>query len=203
MKRIGITVIAVLFLTSIALRAQEEQPPPGPPPGGPGQPQHGPGQPGQPRGQMGPPQGQPPQADPLADNFFPPELLIQNQKKIGLTEEQSKYIREEIGKTQAKFTDVQWQLQGEQETLTSLVKQERPDEKQVLAALDKLLNLENEIKRTHLTLALRIKNKLTPEQQAQLRELRQRPRGPMPGGPGGQGGPGGAGGPGGPAAPGR
>jgi Spy/CpxP family protein refolding chaperone len=132
---------------------------------------------------MGPPQGQPSQPDPLAENFFPPELLMQNQKKIGLTEEQSKFIREEIGKTQAKFTDLQWQLQGEQETLTSLVKQDRPDEKQVLSVLDKLLNLENEIKRTHLTLALRIKNKLTTEQQEQLRELRQRPRAPMPGGP--------------------
>ena len=192
MKRIGIAAIAALCLTGLALQAQENQPPPGPPPGGQGPQDRGPGQPGQPgpmgqpHGQMGGPQGPPLQADPLAENFFPPELLMQNQKKIGLTEEQSKYIREEIGKTQAKFTDLQWQLQGEHETLASLVKQDRPDEKQVLATLDKLLGLENEIKRTHMMLGLRIKNKLTPEQQAQLRELRQpqRPRGPMP--PGGQ-----------------
>src|SRR5688572_30160493 len=175
MKRIGIVAIAALCLASIALRAQEDQSPPGPPPEGQGPQNRGPGQPGQPPGPgpMGQPHVQPPANDPLAENFFPPELLMRHQKRIGLTEEQSKYIREEIGKTQAKFTDLQWQLQGEQETLASLVKQDRPDEKQVLAALDKLLGLENEIKRTHLTLGLRIKNKLTPEQQAQLRELRQ------------------------------
>jgi Spy/CpxP family protein refolding chaperone len=142
---------------------------------------------------------QPPHGDPIADNFFSPELLMQNQKKLGLTDEQQKYIREQIREVQGKVTDLQWQIQGEQETLQTLAKQETADEKAFVASLDKMLSLENDIKRAHLTLLVRIKNKLTPEQQTQLRAMRrpQQPRGPMPGGPGGQGGPGGPGGPGG------
>jgi len=129
----------------------------------------------------------------MAENFFPPELLMQNQKKLGLTDEQQKYIREQIREVQGKVTDLQWQIQGEQETLQALAKQEKADEKAFVASLDKMLSFENEIKRSHLTLLVRIKNKLTPEQQQQLREMRQppRPRGPMPGGPDRPSGPGG------------
>ena len=49
------------------------------------------------------------------------------------------------------------------------------DEQKVLAQLDKILNLERELKRTQLMVALRIKNKLTEEQQNKLRELHHKP----------------------------
>jgi hypothetical protein len=34
--------------------------------------------------------------------------------------------------------------------------------------------MEREVKRLHITLAIRIKNKLTPEQQARLQEIRKK-----------------------------
>jgi Spy/CpxP family protein refolding chaperone len=37
-------------------------------------------------------------------------------------------------------------------------------------------NLEQEIKRTQMVLLIRLKNKLTPEQQARLRELKAKAR---------------------------
>jgi Spy/CpxP family protein refolding chaperone len=49
------------------------------------------------------------------------------------------------------------------------------DEQQVLAQLEKLLAAEREIKRAQVTLLVRIKNKLTPEQQEKLSELRGKP----------------------------
>jgi Spy/CpxP family protein refolding chaperone len=61
------------------------------------------------------------------------------------------------------------------EKLVSLVKQNHVDEQQVLAQLDKVLAAEREVKREQVTLLVRIKNKLTPEQQGKLVELRGKP----------------------------
>ena len=119
---------------------------------------------------------QPPPADPLGENLFPPELVMQHQQAIGLNEEQKNFIKAEVQKAQVRFTELQWQLQNEMETMISLVKEPRADEPQVLAQLDKILGLEREIKRTHITLVVRIKNGLTPEQQARLREIKNKLR---------------------------
>ena len=122
---------------------------------------------------------QPPQPDPIGENLFPPELVMQYQQAIGLSEEQRDLIKAEIQKAQARFTDLQWQLQSEVETMASLLRAPRADEQQTLAQLDKILGLERELKRAQFTLVVRIKNSLSPEQQARLRELRNRQR-PQP-----------------------
>jgi len=114
-----------------------------------------------------------PPVDPLGENLFPPELVMQHQQALELTEEQRNLIRGEIQNAQARFTEVQWQLQNEMETMASLVKQGRIDEQRTLTQLDKIVGLEREIKRTQLALLIRVKNSLTPEQQAKLQTLRR------------------------------
>ena len=57
--------------------------------------------------------------------------------------------------------------------MVELVKQGRPDESKTLAQLDKVLNLEREIKRAQIALLIKIKNSLTPEQQTKLREIKK------------------------------
>src|SRR5258708_6309732 len=110
-----------------------------------------------------------PGSDPLGENLFPPELIMQNQKAIGLEEAQKTYIISEVSKAQGRFTELQWQLQEAMESLVTLLKRDMADEQQVLGQLDKVLDLEREIKRTQITLMVRIKNKLTSAQQARLR----------------------------------
>ena len=114
------------------------------------------------------------QADPIGDSFFAPELVIQNQQAIGLTDDQKNYIKTEIRRVQTQATDLQWQLQDEMEKMITLVKQDQVDEQQVMGELEKVLNIEREIKRMQFALIIRIKNKLTPEQQARLREIRSK-----------------------------
>ncbi len=99
---------------------------------------------------------------------------MRNQKAIGLTGEQQKSIREEVIKTMPRFTELRWQQSAETEALIALFNQDRPDEKQVLAQLEKLLGIENEIKRLHAGLLVRIRNELTAEQQAQLRAIKNK-----------------------------
>ena len=46
------------------------------------------------------------------------------------------------------------------------------NEQQALAQLDRVLDIEREIKRLHIGLAVRFMNRLTPEQQEQLHKMR-------------------------------
>lgn len=114
----------------------------------------------------------PPGPDPVGENLFPPELVMAHQREVGLDDGQKNFLRGEILRAQTRFTELQWQLQDNMETLVGMLKQNPVEEDKVLAQLDKVLNAEREIKRAQITLMVRIKNKLTPEQQARLRQLK-------------------------------
>ncbi|HJQ23368.1 MAG TPA: periplasmic heavy metal sensor [Blastocatellia bacterium] len=116
---------------------------------------------------------QQPASDPIGEAFFPPELVMQHQQTIGLTDQQKTFLKTTLRKAQTQFTELQWQLSDESEKLAAMVKQEPVDEQAVLAQLDKVLNAEREIKRTQLSLVIQIRNNLTPEQRARLNELRK------------------------------
>lgn len=121
--------------------------------------------------------GGPPQ-DPLAGAVFPPELIMQNQEAAGLTEEQRTFMMTEIQRVQSQAMPIQWRMQREVEKLAALLRQDRSDEARVLAQVDTVLSVEREMKRMQMTLLVRLKNKLTPEQRTRLREMQaaQRPR---------------------------
>jgi Spy/CpxP family protein refolding chaperone len=121
----------------------------------------------------------PPDQDPLAQFMFPPELVMGHQREIGLTAEQKTYLRGEIQRVTLRFTELQWQLQDAMEGLASVMKESTVNEQQALSQLDKILDTEREIKHLHIGLAIRIKNKLTPEQQSKLQGLK-RMMGPHP-----------------------
>jgi hypothetical protein len=113
---------------------------------------------------------QPP--DPIGAALFAPELVMQNQQAIGLTEQQTTMLKQEMRQAQAQFTDLQWKLQGAVEKMQALVDQSRVDEKKVLAQLQEVLAAERDVKRTQITLLVRIKNLLSEAQQNQLRAIR-------------------------------
>ena len=100
---------------------------------------------------------------------------MQHRQAIGLTDDQRNAIKQELMKASTHFNELQWQMQDEMETMDNLTKGSTVDEAQVLAQLDKILNLERDLKRTQLTVAIRIKNKLTADQQNQLRTMQHRP----------------------------
>jgi Spy/CpxP family protein refolding chaperone len=109
----------------------------------------------------------------MAENLFSPDLVMQNQKALNLTESQQAAIRSEMQKTMASFTDLKWQESAAGEALDAVLKQERPDEKQAMALFDKLLATEDAVKRLQFGMLVRVKILLTAQQQAQLRELKE------------------------------
>lgn len=116
--------------------------------------------------------GAAPRHDPIAEHVLPPELIMQHQKAIGLSESQKNAVIAEIKRTQGRMVEVQWDLQRAVERMVELLKQDKVEEQQVIAQLDNVLAVEREIKRAHIGLAVRLKNILTPEQQRALRDLR-------------------------------
>jgi len=131
--------------------------------------------------QPAPHPGQPPRGhDPIAQNLFPPEMVMTHRKALALSEEQKTAIKDETMKASARFSELQWQMQDEMETMVELTKAATVDEQRVLAQLDKILAIEKEVKRTQLTLAIRIKNKLTSDQQTKLHQIQRHDLQPRP-----------------------
>jgi Spy/CpxP family protein refolding chaperone len=118
------------------------------------------------------PERQTPQGDPLAAYFFPPELIMTHQRELGLQDSQRAAITSEIQKAQARFVELQWKMSAEMERLQTLLEPRVADEAQVLEEIDRTLAVERDIKRIQIALLVRIKNTLTPAQQAKLGELR-------------------------------
>jgi len=112
--------------------------------------------------------------DPIAPHVFPPELVMKYGQEIGLDEAQRAAMKQAIQAAQAKFLDAQWDMQAASQKMVRLLQARPVDEAAVLAQADKVMGLEREVKRTQLTLLVRIKNLLTEPQQAKLTELRGR-----------------------------
>jgi Spy/CpxP family protein refolding chaperone len=170
MKTTIAIIFAVAFLIATVVTAQ--QPPQAPQPPGPRGADNIPNHP--------PP---PPNPDPLAHLMFPPDMIMGHARQLNLTDEQKAFMRAEIQKTTATFQELQWKLQDQMELLQETMKSTSVNEAQALAQLDKVLDIEREIKRLHIGLAVRLKNRLTPEQQEQLHKMRMEHHPPMPGGP--------------------
>ncbi len=108
----------------------------------------------------------------LRELLFPPDLVMRHQRELGLTAEQREYIMSQISEATRTFTEAQWDLHAQLEALTSMVREGTRPEADLVRQLDRVLDLERNIKRARFLLALRIRQNLTPEQLAKLEKLR-------------------------------
>jgi Spy/CpxP family protein refolding chaperone len=106
-------------------------------------------------------------------HLFPPELVMQHQARLKITEAQRNFIVGEITKLQATAVQVQWRVGDESEKLAELLQREPVAEAEVLAQADRLIMQETAVKRAQLSMLIRIRNTLTPEQRMMLQELRK------------------------------
>jgi Spy/CpxP family protein refolding chaperone len=168
-----IAIVFVALLITTASAQQPDRPPQAPhPPNIPGGADNIPNHP------------HPPNPDPLAHLMFPPDMIMSHARQLNLTDEQKAFMRGEIQKTTASFQELQWKLQDQMEQLQETIKSPSVNEQQALAQLDNVLDIERQIKRLHIGLAVRLKNRLTPEQQEQLHKMRMDHHPGIPGAPG-------------------
>lgn len=111
-------------------------------------------------------------ADPLTRFLFPTELVMSHQQAIGLTDRQRSAIQEAMKEPQPAFVDLQFRMSAEVEKLQELVQSTTVDEAKVLRQVDRVLDVEREVKHRQLALLIRVKNLLTEQQQAALAKLR-------------------------------
>ena len=107
----------------------------------------------------------------LFKDLFQPDQIMRNQKALALSDEQSSAIKTEVHEAEAAFFDLQWEQKGQEENLKELLKQPLPEEQQAMDQLDRLLTVENSIKKVRLKHLIKVKSLLTSEQQAKLKEL--------------------------------
>lgn len=117
---------------------------------------------------------QPAVPDVIAENLFPVDLLIKYGETIGVVESQRTFFREELEKSKDRVADLQERLNKEKAALAPLLKKDRIDEASTLTQADRALAIDQQIKRENLALLIRLKNRLTPDQQNQLGEIKAR-----------------------------
>ena len=114
--------------------------------------------------------------DPIGRYLVPPDLIMSHSQELNLIDKQRAAIKSEVQKAQAKFIDMQWDMKEETEKMVRLLQQTPADEARILEQADKVMALEREIKKTQLSLLIRIRNVLTAEQMAKLDEIRRAAR---------------------------
>jgi Spy/CpxP family protein refolding chaperone len=112
------------------------------------------------------------QEDPLFQTLFPPELIMQHRRAIGLNDEQRDAISRLISDLQGRVLSLQWELMEEVEELAVVTSPSRVDLDRAADQLNAVLNTERQVKQAHLEMLVRIKNLLTPTQQEALASLR-------------------------------
>jgi Spy/CpxP family protein refolding chaperone len=111
-------------------------------------------------------------ADQLGQKLFPPELIMSHQDELGITAQQREAMVKEIEAVHSKIFPLQWQMSAAAEQLGKALDAPKVDEANAIAQADKVMGLEREIKKTHLTLLIRIRNLLNDSQRAKAAELR-------------------------------
>lgn len=117
-----------------------------------------------------------PPDDPIGRYLVPPDLIMSHSQELNLVDKQRAAIKSEVQKAQSKFIDMQWDMREETEKMVRLLQQTPVDEARILQQADKVMGLEREIKKTQLSLLIRIRNALTAEQLAKLEEIRRASR---------------------------
>lgn len=105
-------------------------------------------------------------------HLFAPDLVMKERRAIDLDEDQRKAITRAIQKTQSETVELGWSMQDAATDLESEITKETIDEKAALAAAERVMSIEGQVKRAHLALLIQIRNALRPDQRERLRKIR-------------------------------
>lgn len=111
--------------------------------------------------------------DMFQELLFPAGFILGNKETIHLTPRQEGRIKEIHNENQSLFSERRMALNQANEQLKVLLNAEKTDESGINAQMDKVLVLENELKKMQLQSLLTIRSELNSKQVAQLKALRQ------------------------------
>jgi Spy/CpxP family protein refolding chaperone len=110
--------------------------------------------------------------DPFGSVLFPPELIMQHARAINLDDRQRATITKLIEQLQGRAVRLQWQLAEQAQALKQTLSRTMVDQDRALDQMNRVLEVEKEIKKAHLEMLIQIKNVLRADQQTELTRLR-------------------------------
>lgn len=103
-------------------------------------------------------------------NLYSADRVMEMRNELDLTETQAAKIKKIHSENAGKFSTMKWDLDDETKKLKALMDQSKIDETAVQKQMDKVLALENSMKKQQLSTMVSIKNELSPEQQEILQK---------------------------------
>lgn len=115
--------------------------------------------------------------EPIVQNFYPPELVRVTYPALNLTDDQKATLQAADERISNRIAQNKKAIAQETARLATLVKAEKLDSDAILAQTDRILALEQDSQRATLALMLKIRETLTPEQQAKLKDFKAKAAG--------------------------
>lgn len=113
-----------------------------------------------------------PGQDVFQKELFSADLVLKYRNEIDLTEKQAATIKNIYNEGISEFNSLKWDLDAELTTMNNLLQPTQVDNPASLQQMDKILSLENKLKKMKFSMMLDIKNELTEAQQDKLNELK-------------------------------
>lgn len=110
--------------------------------------------------------------DSFQKELFSVDAVLKYRNEIGLSPQQVENIKKIYDDHIRLFNSKKWDLDAELVTLNKYLSQTTVDEKSSMAQMEKIMTLEDQLKRMKLGMLIKVKNELKEPQQAQLKNLR-------------------------------
>ena len=117
-------------------------------------------------------QGQGPQQDVFKGKLFPPNIILEHQDALELSESQFMAIRSAVVEVQGAVAEHEWDLREAYQRVMSDLDESPVDAEAVMANVEKALLAENEVKKLQVNLLIELRNLLTDEQIEYLQSVR-------------------------------
>ncbi len=114
-----------------------------------------------------------PKDDVFKGKLFPPNVILEHQDELGLSQEQFTAIKAAVVEVQSNVAEHEWDVREAYMRLMRELDESPIDEDQVMVHVSEALAAENEVKKEQVKMLIQLKNLLTDEQIAYLESVRQ------------------------------
>ncbi len=106
--------------------------------------------------------------------LFSAELVLKHREELELSNNQIDNIKNAYTNDMSVYNSLKWDLDAELVKMEGLLSQIQIDSKLALNQMNKILDLEKDLKLKRLNLMINIKNELTEGQQKKLQEIKSK-----------------------------
>lgn len=110
--------------------------------------------------------------DVFKGKLFPPNVILENQAELALSKQQFTAIKRAVVDVQANVAEHEWDVREAYQSMMLELDKRPIDERRVLEFANAALLAENQVKKQHMTMLIRLRNLLTDEQITTLESIR-------------------------------